>query len=712
MKKIIILFGVLLIAAISFATIHIPEGDVSGVWTYANSPYIIDGEITIPADSLLIIEPGIKVIFTGHYKFNVQGQLMAVGTEMDLITFTIRDTTGFSNVVIPDGGWHGIRFDNTPASNDSSKIVYCKIEFGKAIGVGENSGGAIYVNNFSKLLVSNSLISNNRALFIACTGGKGAGIYCEQADIIIKDNTIKDNLSYFGSGGGIYCKYANPVITGNIISNNSALLTGARGGGIYCYFSNPIIIDNIITDNIAIGTGSAGGGICSGYGSNPFISNNTISGNYISGTGSAGGGISVYHGINVMITRNSIVNNTASFGGGIRCYDSSVNILNNLITSTVLGSGISTNHSKTIIRNNFIIDNYTTAISCSNDSLIIIDSNSIIGNNIESDTTRFNYGGAIRIEHVDKGIIKNNDIINNYAVHRGGAIYGGWNNELTIKNNIINNNTVLYDGGAINLWHSSGDNSYINIINNLIANNNAINGDGGGVYCFGSDCNPLIVNNTFAENSAYSGGAIYCDFSNPIIVNSILWDNLPNEIIGYPDVTYSDIKDGYPGEGNINLDPLFVYPSIENYQLITGSPCINAGSPDTAGLFLPEFDLAGNQRIFGDRIDMGAYEYQSVNVEKQPVHVNGMILYQNYPNPFNHTSTISFSLPKNTKHAKIEIYNVKGQLVKQLSIENRQSSIKWDGKDEKGSHLSSGIYFYRLKVGGNIMDTKKCVILR
>jgi len=45
-------------------------------------------------------------------------------------------------------------------------------------------------------------------------------------------------------------------------------------------------------------------------------------------------------------------------------------------------------------------------------------------------------------------------------------------------------------------------------------------------------------------------------------------------------------------------------------------------------------------------------------------------------------------------------------------MEFSKSSIKWDGKDENGQALSSGIYFYRLKVGGNIMDTKKCVILR
>ncbi len=64
---------------------EIPAGDVSGTWTKAFSPYHINGEITIPNDSTLTIEPGVEVVFTGHYKFNVQGRLLAIGTETDTI---------------------------------------------------------------------------------------------------------------------------------------------------------------------------------------------------------------------------------------------------------------------------------------------------------------------------------------------------------------------------------------------------------------------------------------------------------------------------------------------------------------------------------------------------------------------------------------------------------------------------------------------------
>ncbi|MCP4708748.1 MAG: hypothetical protein GY869_08995, partial [Planctomycetes bacterium] len=68
-------------------------GDVYGVWD-ADS-VLVTAEITVPDQRTLTINPGTYVEFQGHYKFNVQGQLLAVGTEQDSIVFTVADTTGF-----------------------------------------------------------------------------------------------------------------------------------------------------------------------------------------------------------------------------------------------------------------------------------------------------------------------------------------------------------------------------------------------------------------------------------------------------------------------------------------------------------------------------------------------------------------------------------------------------------------------------------------
>ncbi len=96
----------------------------------------------------------------------------------------------------------------------------------------------------------------------------------------------------------------------------------------------------------------------------------------------------------------------------------------------------------------------------------------------------------------------------------------------------------------------------------------------------------------------------------------------------------------------------------------------------------------------------------------QPCHI---FLKQNFPNPFNPETTISFSLAKDAKNAKIEIYNIKGQKVKTLVNDHLQignHSIIWNGDDESGKPVGSGIYFYKLNVNGKPKAVKKCLLLK
>ena len=91
-------------------------------------------------------------------------------------------------------------------------------------------------------------------------------------------------------------------------------------------------------------------------------------------------------------------------------------------------------------------------------------------------------------------------------------------------------------------------------------------------------------------------------------------------------------------------------------------------------------------------------------------------LCQNYPNPFNPTTMISFSLiAEDAEHAEIVIYNIKGQEIKKLEIRNLKLGINevvWNGTDENNKPVSSGIYFYQLKVGGRSIATKKMLMIK
>ena len=106
----------------------------------------------------------------------------------------------------------------------------------------------------------------------------------------------------------------------------------------------------------------------------------------------------------------------------------------------------------------------------------------------------------------------------------------------------------------------------------------------------------------------------------------------------------------------------------------------------------------------------GALEVKEVNTPAKPTVFS---LSQNYPNPFNPKTFIRFALPRDS-WVKMEIYNILGQRVKTLVDEKLTAGAKeveWDGKDDKGFEVGSGIYFYKIKAD-DFSDIKKMVMLK
>jgi hypothetical protein len=85
----------------------------------------------------------------------------------------------------------------------------------------------------------------------------------------------------------------------------------------------------------------------------------------------------------------------------------------------------------------------------------------------------------------------------------------------------------------------------------------------------------------------------------------------------------------------------------------------------------------------------------------------------NYPNPFNPSTTIKFSMPK-AGHLSLNVYNVRGQLVKTLIDGARPAgadqSIVWDGSNNQGSNVSSGVYFYEARTNGEVKVQKMALV--
>ena len=90
------------------------------------------------------------------------------------------------------------------------------------------------------------------------------------------------------------------------------------------------------------------------------------------------------------------------------------------------------------------------------------------------------------------------------------------------------------------------------------------------------------------------------------------------------------------------------------------------------------------------------------------------ILVGNYPNPFNPTTSISFSIPNESK-VDLSVYNIKGQMVKSLvkeSFESGNHSVIWDGNNDTDKPVSSGLYFYKLNVNDKTEGIKKMLLLK
>jgi hypothetical protein len=315
--------------------------------------------------------------------------------------------------------------------------------------------------------------------------------------------------------------------------------------------------------------------------------------------GSVGGGIKVWES-SPTITNNVIKNNGACGGGGIGISGGSPLIRLNTITGndghlcdafldSGLGGGISIRGTSSVKSLDVeILDN-------------VISDNRLAG---------AGGGGGIALFGAGTPIVKNNIIKGNFAEDvvpfptgsQGGGIYiVNVSNALIVQNLITGNHAT--NGGGLYLSGSG-----LTVVNNTIADNNATTFPGSSIYADGFVAPTELTNNIIVAKPGQT--ALNCgsfNDQNPPIIRS-------NNIFSSSGIAYGGACHDMTGtNGNISADPQFTNPTQGDYHLQQVSPSIDAG--DNQAPNLPDKDLDGNPRILdgdGDgtaTIDMGVYEF-------------------------------------------------------------------------------------------------------
>jgi hypothetical protein len=394
------------------------------------------------------------------------------------------------------------------------------------------------------------------------------------------------------------------------------------------------------------------------------------------------------------------------------------------------------------------INNYGGAINAQNHGIIKV-TNCIFRNNMAIGYTEETAGGAIYCKSMRHVSINGNSFKFNRSFDSGGAISIDNDCEnVIIKNNLFVNNTSISfqqsggyivingDGAAVSIHDNIGSSPII--CNNQFYNNSSVNGViyisslnalvFNNVVC-NNFCDALtdghqlstsnIFNNTVVNNLVYNGG--FQLFSSANVYNNIVWGNI-NGYTGqlatqinvttvfpiHPHLFNNCVDFGNGGTNAVYTDPDFINPStsvgpVNNYSDIDWSvtvysPCINAGVEDTTGLFIPLIDIIGDNRIYPARIDIGAFENNSLwlKADNDKFDQKSNI----YPNPG--SAFLNIYTDHEISGALFTLYNMKGQTFLKQPIENSKQQINT-------SQIPAGTYLWHVVFKNKIIESGKWI---
>ncbi len=438
-------------------------------------------------------------------------------------------------------------------------------------GLARGAGGAIYAENVSSLLLIDCTISNNRAT-------QGGGIWLEQSTAaiffseLIGNHALATNNSFLiqaGVAGGLGAQNSNLNVDSTQVINNVAFAiqggsnTPARGGGVVIWGGTASILNSLFQANVAGVPGvleypGQGGALEVLFTSQPqdvFIANCQLRTNIARNVG--GGVFGTCKLFDCEITNNQAQHGAGLYAAGGMLVDQ-CDIHDNVPTTTADNAGVGI----------FSFDSTSTLVT----------------------DTKIHGHEAIGVGiGVSGGTYTNCDIYDNksigpYATGGGGAA------QAVLKGCRVFGNAAVETGSASP--SSLGGGLLYCIAERTLVFDNQANLGAGAYECELVHCS---VEGNSVVGPGTGGGLVRGSAT-----NSILWNNTPDDVAaadGTTFVTWSDIGTGWPGVGNISLDPQFWMPTLNDYFLRPNSPCIDAANP------------ASPSDPDGSRADMGAIPF-------------------------------------------------------------------------------------------------------
>lgn len=199
-----------------------------------------------------------------------------------------------------------------------------------------------------------------------------------------------------------------------------------------------------------------------------------------------------------------------------------------------------------------------------------------------------------------------------------------------------------------------------------------------------------FIHGTPDELVAYGGCALINDFD--------VLDPTGSSITEYPYPTSGDGAVISKTSTNVNAETAVVVLSGYSYSFTRSA---SETPPSSSGLNAapPVFPPARVEFLRDLFIKLGKAVGTATGVDPSPQYANA--LEDNYPNPFNPTTTIKYGI-KERAHVSLKVYNVAGQLVRTLVDEVQSpdaiAPVTWDGSNNAGQTVSSGVYFYKLSL--------------